>query len=80
MFIIRRFLFVSLLLSCLCLPLAVQAEVTGKLRIFHAGSLTVPFATMEKEFEARYPGVDIQREHGGSTRMARLISEVGKPT
>jgi molybdate/tungstate transport system substrate-binding protein len=34
---------------------------------------------MEKEFEARYPAVDIQREHGGSTRMARLISEVGKP-
>ncbi len=79
MFKTCRALFVILLLSCLSLPLAVQAEVTGKLRIFHAGSLTVSFAAMEKEFEARYPGVDIQREHGGSTRMARLISEVGKP-
>ncbi len=72
-------IFVAVAFCCLSLPLAVQAEVTGKLRIFHAGSLTVPFAAMEKEFEARYPGVDIQREHGGSTRMARLISEVGKP-
>jgi molybdate/tungstate transport system substrate-binding protein len=79
MFNICRALFVIVLLCCLGLPLAVQAEVTGTLRIFHAGSLTVPFAAMEKEFEARFPGVDIQREHGGSTRLARLISEVGKP-
>ncbi len=55
------------------------AEPSGTLIIFHAGSLTVPFAAMEKEFEARYPKVDVQRESGGSTRMARLISEVGKP-
>ncbi len=55
------------------------AEPEGKLIIFHAGSLSVPFAAMEKEFEARYPKVDVQREHGGSTRMARLISEIGKP-
>jgi len=55
------------------------AAPSGKLIVFHAGSLTVPFAAMEKEFEARYPGVDVQRESGGSTRMARLISEVGKP-
>jgi len=56
-----------------------QAEPEGTLIIFHAGSLTVPFAAMEKEFEARFPKVDVQRESGGSTRMARLISEVGKP-
>ena len=55
------------------------AEPSGSLIIFHAGSLTVPFAAMEKEFEARYPKVDVQRESGGSTRMARLISELGKP-
>ncbi|GKT37445.1 tungstate ABC transporter substrate-binding protein WtpA, partial [Aduncisulcus paluster] len=32
-----------------------------------------------KEFEAMHPGVDIKREAGGSTKMARMISEVGKP-
>lgn len=55
------------------------AEPSGTLTIFHAGSLSVPFDTMEKAFEAKYPKVDIQRESGGSTKMARLISEVGKP-
>jgi molybdate/tungstate transport system substrate-binding protein len=68
-----------LLLIGMLVPGSLLAEPAGKLIIFHAGSLTVPFAEMEKEFEARFPKVDIQREHGGSTRMARLISEVGKP-
>lgn len=54
-------------------------EISGVLTIFHAGSLTVPFDAMEKEFEAKYPEVDIQREAGGSTAMARKISELGKP-
>jgi len=58
---------------------ALAASPSGKLIIFHAGSLSVPFAAMEKAFEAKYPGVDIQRESGGSTKLARLISEVGKP-
>ncbi len=49
-----------------------------KVIIFHAGSLTVPFAEMEKAFEARHPDIDVLREAGGSTKMARLISEVGK--
>ncbi len=55
-----------------------QPRPTGKLIIFHAGSLSVPFAAMEKAFEAKYPEVDVLREGGGSTKMARLISEVGK--
>ncbi|MCP3871949.1 MAG: tungstate ABC transporter substrate-binding protein WtpA [Desulfobacteraceae bacterium] len=61
------------------LPLHARAGLKGKLSIFHAGSLTVPFAAIEKAFEAKYPDVDVQREAGGSTKMARLISEVGKP-
>ena len=51
----------------------------GKLIIFHAGSLAVPLATIEKKFEAKYPKVDVLRQPGGSTKMARMISEVGKP-
>ncbi len=56
-----------------------NAELSGKLIIFHAGSLSVPLEQMEKAFEAAHPGVDVLREAGGSTKMARLISEVGKP-
>lgn len=42
------------------------AEPQGKLAMFHAGSLSVPFETMEKAFEAKYPKVDLQREAAGS--------------
>ncbi len=61
------------------LPLSVNAGSKSKLSIFHAGSLTVPFAKIEKDFEAKYPEIDVQREAGGSTKMARMISEIGKP-
>lgn len=76
-----RFLAVACAL-CVCALFAagsVQAEPSGKLTIFHAGSLSVPFKAIEKAFEAKYPGVDVQRESGGSTKMARMISELGKP-
>lgn len=66
-------------LALLMLAGAAQAEPSGKLIIFHAGSLSVPFAAIEKNFETKYPKVDVLREAGGSTKMARLISEVGKP-
>lgn len=72
-----------IILVCLALVLsgtpATSAELSGDVIIFHAGSLTVPLAEMEKAFEAANPKVDILREGGGSTKMARMISEVGKP-
>jgi molybdate/tungstate transport system substrate-binding protein len=55
-----------------------ESQPVGRLVVFHAGSLSVPFAAMEKEFESRYPKVDVLREAGGSTKLARLISKVGK--
>ena len=58
---------------------ALTAAAKDKVIIFHAGSLTVPLAKMEKIYESNNPGVDILREAGGSTKMARLISEAGKP-
>ena len=67
------------------LILALVAGIPGgacakdKVIIFHAGSLTVPLAEMEKRFEASHPDIDIQREAGGSTKMARMISELNKP-
>jgi molybdate/tungstate transport system substrate-binding protein len=56
---------------------AVQAK--QEVIIFHAGSLTVPFAEVEKRFEDLHPDIDVLREAGGSTKMARMISELGKP-
>ncbi len=72
-----RFIIISTLF-CL-FPALLFAAPSGKVIIFHAGSLTVPFAKIEKAFEAIHPDIDIQREAGGSTKMARMISELGKP-
>ncbi|MDY6951577.1 MAG: tungstate ABC transporter substrate-binding protein WtpA [Thermodesulfobacteriota bacterium] len=55
------------------------AEPKGKLTLFHAGSLAVPFAEMEKTFEAKYPEVDLLREASGSQKAARKISDLKKP-
>ncbi|WP_321778578.1 tungstate ABC transporter substrate-binding protein WtpA [Sulfurimonas sp.] len=47
-----------------------------KIVVFHAGSLAVPFAQIEKEFEKKYPQYDVQREASGSRAAARKISDI----
>ena len=80
---------VSIVRKAVCLMVAVILSATvvlgvgeagerQKIVIFHAGSLKVPLAEMEKRFEKKYPDLDIVREFGGSTKMARLISEKGQ--
>jgi molybdate/tungstate transport system substrate-binding protein len=66
-------------LSLAMFSVRASAEPQGKLIMFHAGSLSVPFQAMEKEFEAKYPKVDLQREASGSTKAARKITDLKKP-
>ncbi len=64
----------------------ISASVSGNastrggtvLKIFHAGSLSIPFQELEAEFEARHPGVDVQREAAGSVQSIKKITELGK--
>ncbi|MBM9530298.1 tungstate ABC transporter substrate-binding protein WtpA [Desulfoprunum benzoelyticum] len=56
-----------------------MAEPKGTVVMFHAGSLSMPFETMEKAFEAMYPGVDLQREASGSQAAARKVTDLKKP-
>lgn len=56
-----------------------EAKMEGKILIFHAGSLAMPFEEMEKQFESMHPGIDILREAAGSQKCARMITELGKP-
>lgn len=49
-----------------------------KITVFHAGSLAVPFADIEKAFESKFPKYDVQREASGSRAAARKISEIGR--
>jgi len=44
--------------------------------IFHAGSLSIPFAQIEKAFESKYPNFDIKREASGSRLAARKVSDI----
>ena len=79
----RRFLG-SIVVFLLCTTVvffstSALAGPSGKLTMFHAGSLSVPLAAMEKAFEAKYPDVDLQREASGSQKCARKITDVGKP-
>ncbi len=67
------------LLAFASVPSPAVAAPAGKLVIFHAGSLSVPLARIEKAFEARYPGVDVLREAAGSQKCARKISELHLP-
>jgi molybdate/tungstate transport system substrate-binding protein len=62
-----------------CIPVAVNAAEVQTVKVFHAGSLAVPFDEAEKQFEALHPDVDIQREAYGSAEAIRQITEVGKP-
>ncbi|MBW2649964.1 MAG: tungstate ABC transporter substrate-binding protein WtpA [Deltaproteobacteria bacterium] len=70
----RKDVLISVVMLLLCtvvmlLPSSAFAGPSGKLTIFHAGSLSVPLAAMEKAFETRYPGVDVQREASGSQKV-----------
>ncbi len=67
------------IVTLILLAHAALAADKEKLIIFHAGSLSVPFKAMEQQFEKEHPNIDILRESGGSTKMARMISELGKP-
>jgi molybdate/tungstate transport system substrate-binding protein len=55
-----------------------MAAEKEKVIIYHAGSLSVPFAEMEQQFEYQHSTVDVIRKAGGSTKMARLISDQGR--
>ncbi|MBI9038075.1 MAG: tungstate ABC transporter substrate-binding protein WtpA [Bacteroidales bacterium] len=53
-------------------------EYDGELIIFHAGSLSVPFKQIAREFNKIYPNVEIKSESAGSVRCARKIIDLKK--
>jgi molybdate/tungstate transport system substrate-binding protein len=48
------------------------------LKIFHAGSLSVPMSELEEKFETLHPNVDVQREPAGSSASIKKITELNK--
>ncbi len=56
----------------------VGTEQAKTVKVFHAGSLAVPLAEAESQFEALNPNIDVQRESIGSISAVRQITDVGK--
>ena len=48
------------------------------LKIFHAGSLSVPMKELEEKFETLHPNVDVHREPAGSRACIQKIIELNK--
>ncbi len=59
-------------------PAGKAGNLSGKLVIFHAGSLSVPFKEMAAEFMSEHPAVKVERVAGGSLSMIRQVTELGK--
>ena len=47
-----------------------------KLRVLFAGSLIIPIAQLEKEFEAAYPHIDVNMEGHGSIQAVRIVGDL----
>ena len=65
------------LVGCSSEPTA-ESSLSGTLPIFHAGSLTVPFAQVSEEFNKNYTDVEILAEGAGSQTTIRKVTELGK--
>ena len=50
--------------------------VKTPLVLFAAGSLIIPFAEVEKAFEARYPQIDLLPEYHGSIQVMRHVTDL----
>ncbi len=66
-------LITAVIVAAISLP---DKQDKTELRVIHAGSLVIPFAEMEKQFESRNPGVDVQMEGHGSIQAIRQVTDI----
>lgn len=75
--IVHAFSVLAVMASLAALSLAgCGGQGKTKLKVFNADSLMVPFAAIEKAFEARYPDVDVLIEGHGSIQVIRYVTEL----
>jgi molybdate/tungstate transport system substrate-binding protein len=79
--LMKRLVVSGFFIFLLCFGFAQESAKTlsGKLIIFHAGSLAVPFREIAGEFRKKYPQVEVQMESAGSVDCARKITDLKKP-
>lgn len=71
-----RHVFLFTIFAALCTVASASEELTGKLSVFHAGSLSVPFRQISADFKKLHPKVIVNLEAAGSRTCARKISEL----
>ncbi len=59
-------------------PATTNEELSGKLPIYHAGSLTIPFTQISEAFNKLHPEVEILLESAGSLTTIRKVTELHK--
>lgn len=71
------------LVVVLLIPLALGScsapQQKTPLVIYAAGSLIRPFGDLEKAFESKYPGIDVQSEYHGSIQVMRQVTDLHVP-
>jgi molybdate/tungstate transport system substrate-binding protein len=75
---IALILALTLIVGCTGDTTPSAGKLEGTLPIFHAGSLTIPFADVSAEFNKLYPDVEILAEGAGSQTTIRKVTELGK--
>jgi molybdate/tungstate transport system substrate-binding protein len=73
----KRILLLSLILAIIAGGAACGAREKTPLRVLFAGSLIVPLAEVEREFERAHPDIDVQLEGHGSIQVVRHVAELG---
>jgi molybdate/tungstate transport system substrate-binding protein len=79
---LKKFFIMSALASIVSVSGMAQtknADLSGDLLIFHAGSLAVPLKDVAAEFHKLYPNVRVLLESAGSVASARKITDLNRP-
>jgi molybdate/tungstate transport system substrate-binding protein len=56
---------------------SIQNSKMEEIKVFHAGSLSIPFKKIEKSFERIYPSYNVILEAAGSRVSVRKVTEIG---
>ncbi|ADG14025.1 extracellular solute-binding protein family 1 [Methanocaldococcus infernus ME] len=73
---IKRFLI--LILPLIVLSGCIENEQSTTLKVFHAGSLSVPFEKYKELFEKTHKNINIENEPAGSVKCVRKIIDLKK--
>ena len=74
----RGVLAVLLLVVLLCSGCSGKGTQKTTLVVFEADSLMVPFAQIQKEFEAANPDINVEMQAHGSIQVIRQVTELGQ--